>query len=171
MKRDRLYFWVTKKVIPNPNQDLLPKETNKLIKNLVKILNIPVKTLRKKHPYLAAYCENRCCPTRQGVAKVIFLAKMLTYKEKEALLEHLQTFITANKNQKFDEFIQHRTRYITVVLEDIFQPHNASAVLRTCDCFGIQDIHIIENQNKYTLNPDVALGSSKWINLYKYNKF
>ncbi len=58
---------------------------------------------------------------------------------------------------------------MTIVLEDIFQPHNASAVLRTCDCFGIQDVHIIENRNKYEVNPDVALGSSKWLNLHKYN--
>ena len=95
---------------------------------------------------------------------------MLTLRQKEALLEHLSSLITPNKKAKFDEYIRYRTRYITVVLEDIFQPHNASAVLRTCDCFGIQDIHIIENQNKYTLNPDVALGSSKWVNLIKYNR-
>lgn len=60
-------------------------------------------------------------------------------------------------------------RYLTIVLEDIFQPHNASAVLRSCDCFGIQDVHIIENSNKYLVNPDVALGSSKWLNLVQYN--
>jgi tRNA (guanosine-2'-O-)-methyltransferase len=54
------------------------------------------------------------------------------------------------------------------VLEDIYQPHNASAVLRTCDCFGIQDVHIIENNNEYQVNPDVALGSAQWLNLYHY---
>ena len=70
---------------------------------------------------------------------------------------------------KFDQVIQFRTRYLTIVLEDIFQPHNASAVLRSCDCFGIQDVHIIENSNKYQINPHVALGSSKWLNLFRYN--
>lgn len=63
-----------------------------------------------------------------------------------------------------------RTKHITVVLEDIFQPHNASAVLRTCDLTGIQDVHIIENNNQYDVNPDVALGASKWLNLVKYNQ-
>jgi len=85
------------------------------------------------------------------------------------LLNYLYGFITEQRKEKFDEVIRNRTRYITIVLEDIFQPHNASAVLRTCDCFGIQDIHIVENKNKYTVNPDVALGSSKWLNLIKYN--
>jgi len=93
-----------------------------------------------------------------------------TLTEKNKLLNHLLTFISENKQQKFREIILHRTRYITIVMEDIFQPHNASAVLRSCDCFGIQDVHIIENKNPYEVNPAVALGSAKWLNLIKYNK-
>ncbi|HTX88913.1 MAG TPA: RNA methyltransferase [Bacteroidales bacterium] len=89
--------------------------------------------------------------------------------EKEKLLAYLNRFITEHKLKKFDEVIRNRTRYLTVVLEDIFQPHNASAVLRTCDVFGIQEVHIIENRNRYEVNPDVALGSSKWLTLLKYH--
>jgi tRNA (guanosine-2'-O-)-methyltransferase len=85
------------------------------------------------------------------------------------LLNHLLEFVSDNKRNKFDEIIRFRTRYLTIVLEDIYQPHNASAVLRSCDCFGIQDVHIIENSNKYEVNPDVALGSSKWLSMHKYN--
>ena len=86
------------------------------------------------------------------------------------LLLHLSQFVSEARNKKFEEVIQYRTRHLTVVLEDIYQPHNASAVLRSCDCFGIQDVHIIENRNKYIVNPDVALGSTKWLNLIRYNK-
>lgn len=81
------------------------------------------------------------------------------------LVSFLEEFITDRRKELFYKIIDSRTRYLTVVLEDIYQPQNASAVLRTCDCFGIQDIHVIENQNEYTLNPDVTLGSDKWINL------
>lgn len=88
----------------------------------------------------------------------------------KALMEYLMAFVSENKQNKFNEIVRNRTRYLTVVLEDIYQPHNASAVLRSCDCFGIQDVHIIENQNKYEVNPDVALGSSKWLNLIRYNQ-
>ena len=70
----------------------------------------------------------------------------------------------------FDQIIEERTKYVTVALEDIFQPQNASAVLRTCDVFGIQDVHIIENENEYNVNPQVVHGASKWINLHKYNQ-
>ncbi len=89
--------------------------------------------------------------------------------DKIELLNFLESFISENKRDLFKQIIEFRTRYITVVLEDIYQPHNASAVLRTCDCFGVQDVHIIENRNIYEVNPDVALGSSKWLTLEKYN--
>ncbi|MBE0648201.1 MAG: RNA methyltransferase [Bacteroidales bacterium] len=90
--------------------------------------------------------------------------------DRKRILKYLLTFLSDNKQQKFREIIQYRTRHITIVLEDIYQPHNASAVLRSCDCFGVQDVHIIENKNKYEVNPDVALGSAKWLNLIKYNQ-
>ena len=82
----------------------------------------------------------------------------------------LRQFITPARYKRFEEVLHNRTRQITVVLEDIYQPHNASAVLRTCDCFGIQDVHIIENRNRYQVNPDVALGSYKWLTLNRYNQ-
>jgi tRNA (guanosine-2'-O-)-methyltransferase len=88
----------------------------------------------------------------------------------KALLDHLLEFITPNRKSLFEKVIANRTRHITVILEDIYQPHNASAVLRTCDLTGIQDVHIIENNNQYDVNPDVALGASKWLNLFKYNE-
>ncbi len=87
--------------------------------------------------------------------------------EKE--IEILKKFVTEERFAKFLDVLKYRTRYATVVLEDIYQPHNASAVLRSCEIFGVQDIHIIENRNKYNPNPDVAVGASKWLNLIKYN--
>jgi len=97
------------------------------------------------------------------------LHEALNIEEKIKLFEYLAQFISENKNNLFNEIIQNRTRYITVVLEDLFQSHNASAVLRTCDCFGIQDIHIVENTNRFEVNADVALGSSQWLTFQKYN--
>ncbi|MCF6172013.1 MAG: RNA methyltransferase [Bacteroidales bacterium] len=86
------------------------------------------------------------------------------------LLDYLSTFLTEERKALFERVVQYRTKHIAAVLEDIYQPHNASAVLRSCDLCGVLDIHIIENQNQYTVNPDVALGSSKWLNLNTYNE-
>ncbi len=86
------------------------------------------------------------------------------------LLEFLSTYVTANKMAIFRDLVEKRTRHITVVLEDLYQPQNTSAVMRTCDCFGVQDVHIIENRNAWETNPDVERGSSKWITLKRFNK-
>lgn len=89
--------------------------------------------------------------------------------QKQLLLENLSGYIRPERYYRMKKVLEYRTRHLCVVLEDIYQSQNASAVLRTCDCFGVQDVHIIENQNVYEINPDVALGSSKWLTLYKYS--
>ena len=86
------------------------------------------------------------------------------------LFNYLSHCITPERLSLFNRVIEHRTKYFTVVLEDIFQAQNASAVLRSCDCFGIQDVHIIENRNEFQLDTEVSLGSSKWLSLHTYNE-
>lgn len=88
----------------------------------------------------------------------------------DILFTQLMELVSEHKKKLFREIISFRTHHLCIVLEDIFQSQNASAVLRSAECFGIQDVHIIENKNEYTINPDVALGSSKWLSLYRYNQ-
>ncbi|WP_421918932.1 TrmH family RNA methyltransferase [Marinifilum sp.] len=85
-------------------------------------------------------------------------------------IQFLEEFSTKNRIDLINQNINNRTRFISVVLENIFQSQNASAVVRSCDCFGIQDLHIIENSNEYILNPDVVMGASKWVDLYRHNE-
>ena len=81
----------------------------------------------------------------------------------------VQEYVQEERIEKFHQVLQERTKYITVVLEDIIQSQNASAVIRSCDCFGIQDAHIIENEYDYTINPLVLKGANQWVNIHKYN--
>jgi len=82
----------------------------------------------------------------------------------------LSEFVTNERRRRIEATLANRTRFLTVVLEDIYQSHNISAALRSCECFGIQDVHIIEQNNQYKINPDVSLGSTKWLSLHRYNK-
>lgn len=93
----------------------------------------------------------------------------MNFKQKQDLINFLETVMKEDRIKLIDKNVNERTRYVTVVLENIFQPQNASAVMRSCDCFGIQDLHVIENSNEYELNPDVVMGSSKWVDLKRYN--
>jgi len=89
---------------------------------------------------------------------------------KQKLCEFLFTFLTEERKSLFDEVLKYRTRHLTVVLENIYQPHNASAVMRSCDLTGVQDVNVIEKNNKYVENPQVSMGSTKWLNIIKHNE-
>lgn len=84
--------------------------------------------------------------------------------------QHLQQFVTENKKRCIERVLSRRTRYVTMVLEDIYVSQNASAVMRTCECMGLQDVHIIENTSKYFINRKVLKGAEKWLTLHRYRE-
>src|SRR5688572_27190734 len=87
-----------------------------------------------------------------------------------ALTTHLAQYLTENRKASIEKVLAHRTRHVTVVLEDIYQSHNASAVVRSCECMGLQDLHIIEARSKYGVNKKVLKGSNKWITMHRYKE-
>jgi tRNA (guanosine-2'-O-)-methyltransferase len=95
---------------------------------------------------------------------------MFVFMIDEKLLAYLEAYLTEKRKATFKNVLEHRTRHFTVVLEDIYQPHNASAVVRTCDIFGVQDVHSIENKYSNTVSRHVAKGSQKWLNQYRYRE-
>jgi len=100
---------------------------------------------------------------------VLFILKNKIQNTKSAmkeLIEYLAGFMTDARKDKIEEILSGRTRHLSVVLEDIYHPHNASAIIRNCECFGIQDMHVIEKKFEYTPNTDVVRGSLKWIDLH-----
>jgi tRNA (guanosine-2'-O-)-methyltransferase len=80
----------------------------------------------------------------------------------------LTRHVTDRRLGRMEEILAQRSRWIATVVEDIYQPHNGSAVLRSCDAFGVQDVHIIENRNRYQVNPGVELGTAQWLSMYRY---
>lgn len=90
-------------------------------------------------------------------------------KSKQEILSYFQKFLSDNKIDLFEKRVLDRTRHFTLVLEDLFHPHNASAILRSCDLLGIQDIHMIENNHQFINEKDISLGSKKWLSVQNYN--
>ncbi|MFW6224332.1 MAG: TrmH family RNA methyltransferase, partial [Bacteroidota bacterium] len=97
--------------------------------------------------------------------------KTMDRNTKKALRNYLRGFITRERAEKISKVLASRSRHITFVLENIYQPHNASAVLRSCEITGIQDVHVIENNNRFSPSKNVAMGAAKWLSLHRYNKF
>jgi tRNA (guanosine-2'-O-)-methyltransferase len=89
-------------------------------------------------------------------------------EQRSNIISRLSDIINDDRIARLEEVLDQRSRYLTVVLDDIYIPQNASAVIRTSECIGLQDIHIIEERNKHKTNRDVVKGSAKWVNLYRY---
>ncbi len=89
---------------------------------------------------------------------------------RDELIACLAQFVTPNKVRKIRQVLENRTYYVTLVLEDIYQPQNASATIRTAECLGVQTLHVIENRNEFRVSPKVTQGAAKWITLFRYNE-
>ena len=89
---------------------------------------------------------------------------------KKKLITYLSSFISEERIQLFQRKIKKRSRHLTVVLEDVFQSRNISAAMRSADCFGLQDVHIIENKNKFISDKTVSLGAGEWLSIIQHNK-
>jgi len=88
--------------------------------------------------------------------------------QERLLIQHFSQYITEHKKEFIKKVLSQRTRHVAVVLEDIYQSQNASAAIRTSECMGLQDVHIVENTSKYQFNTRVLKGSDKWMNLVRY---
>ena len=85
------------------------------------------------------------------------------------LLNYLETYLTENRKDRFQKVISQRTKHFTVATEDVYQLHNTSAVMRSCDVFGIQEIHIVEEANSKSIDREIAMGAQKWVDLNRYH--
>jgi tRNA (guanosine-2'-O-)-methyltransferase len=88
---------------------------------------------------------------------------------KKELIAYLSQFVSERRQMRFHEVLAQRTGHLRVVLENVYQAHNASAILRSCDCFGIQHVHFIENRNRLRISDDVAMGSSNWLTIHRHH--
>ena len=84
------------------------------------------------------------------------------------LLKYLEDYLTEQRKQRFLEVLAHRTNFLTVAIEDVYQLHNTSAVVRSCDSFGIQSIHVIEERYENRLDKNISMGAQKWVDVHSY---
>lgn len=90
--------------------------------------------------------------------------------EMQAKIEELLPRITEHRRDLLFKVVQNRTRHFCMVLEDLFDPHNISAVIRTAEVFGLEDVHVIEEVNPYRINKSILKGSIKWMDIYLHKK-
>ncbi|NHN24874.1 RNA methyltransferase [Flavobacterium jejuense] len=86
-----------------------------------------------------------------------------------ALLNYLEGFISENRKQRFIDILTNRTKHFTIAVEDVYQMHNTSAVMRSCEVFGIQELNIIEQKYSKTIDKQIALGAEKWVDINEFS--
>ncbi|WP_271770285.1 TrmH family RNA methyltransferase [Aquimarina algiphila] len=85
------------------------------------------------------------------------------------LLEYLESFLTPRRQYLNKKVLDNRTNYFTVAVEDVYQLHNTSAVIRSCDVFGVQNVHVIEEVNVKRIDREIAMGAQKWVDINRYS--
>lgn len=86
----------------------------------------------------------------------------------EKRIEYLSQFVLPERLNKMRSIISNRTRYVTIVVEDVFQSHNSNAVVRSAECFGVQDVHVVQDRNNFEINDEISMGSAQWLNIYRH---
>lgn len=103
-----------------------------------------------------------------ATATISIFAKNFTFLDLE-LFYYLEDYLTQQRKELFQRVLSNRTRHFTVVTEDVYQIHNTSAVMRTCDIFGIQDLHVVEEKFGKRVDKEIAMGAQKWVNLQRHD--
>ncbi len=88
--------------------------------------------------------------------------------EDAKLLRYLERFITPERKQRFEDVLKRRTKFVTVAIEDVYQMHNTSAVVRSCEVFGVQEAHVIENRFGKRLDKNIAMGAQQWVDVHRH---
>ncbi|WP_020528522.1 TrmH family RNA methyltransferase [Flexithrix dorotheae] len=94
---------------------------------------------------------------------------MPDFRKNQALYDYLSGYLTEHRKEGILSVLSERTRYLTVILDNIFQSQNASAVMRSCECLGVQDLYVIEESTRYKVNKNVVMGASKWVDLHRFS--
>lgn len=89
-------------------------------------------------------------------------------QNKLQLLTYLESFLTEKRKDLFQKVIAQRTNHFTVATQDVYQLHNTSAVIRSCDVFGIQNVHVVEEVNVKKIDREIAMGAQKWVDINRY---
>jgi tRNA (guanosine-2'-O-)-methyltransferase len=84
-------------------------------------------------------------------------------------LNFLENILTDNRKERFLNVLENRTKHFTIAVEDVFQMHNASAVMRSCEVFGIQELHVIEERYGKRIDKEIAMGAQKWVDINTYD--
>lgn len=91
-------------------------------------------------------------------------------QQKQAFIAYLLEQVAPTRREKMLQNVTQRTRQLTIVLEDIYYDQNVSAALRSIECCGLQDVHLIEKRHKIALQQNITKGACQWLSVHRYRE-
>ena len=95
-------------------------------------------------------------------------ANELSLDEVRERNEYLSSFLLESRIDTLNRALDMRTEYLTVMTENMFHAQNASAIVRHCEAFGVQNIHTVEDLCPFLPTLNIALGTDKWIDVKRH---
>ena len=83
--------------------------------------------------------------------------------------DYMSGFLTGERIQTLRRTLAMRTRYMTILTENTFHPQNASALVRHCEAFGVQDLHTVETMCRLDPSVNIVRGTDKWIDIIRHD--
>lgn len=88
----------------------------------------------------------------------------------QSFLAHLGAqWVSEGRWARMAAVLDQRTRFVTVVMDNLYQVHNASAVMRTCEAMGVQDLHLVQRAQGLSLEHGIAMGAEHWMTAKRYH--
>ena len=88
----------------------------------------------------------------------------------EAVIEKMGELLTPERKERIRQVIDKRTYDIVPVLDGIHDLGNVSAVMRSAEAFGLQELHFVQNQPKYKVSQRTSKGTDKWLNVIRWKE-
>lgn len=86
----------------------------------------------------------------------------------DGVIEALEGLVLERRRQRFAEVIQARIGSVTLLLDELYDPHNRAAIVRTCDAFGVHELHALQRNGELLVQRSVATGSERWVDVHRH---
>jgi tRNA (guanosine-2'-O-)-methyltransferase len=86
----------------------------------------------------------------------------------EAIIERLEPMVLERRRERFLEVIGARVGSVSLLLDDLADPHNRAAIVRSCDAFGVQELHAVQAADEFLVHHLVAAGTERWVDVCRH---
>jgi tRNA (guanosine-2'-O-)-methyltransferase len=86
----------------------------------------------------------------------------------DAVIETLEPLASDERQARIQSVLEQRLGSVTVLLDAPHDPHNGSAVMRTCDAFGIPTVHVVPREEAFLIARRITKGTERWLEVHPH---